>query len=370
MIHVKKIATCAMIAAGLAVAMVPGAQADAISKFYKGKVVTLIVSAGGGTYTLIARTVARHMPKHLGGSPTMIVKNMPGAGHVRASNFMYTKAAKDGTYIATIGNSIPLHQAINGKGVRFDARKFNWLGSTGISNLMTAVWHKAGVNTIEDAKKTTVISGGTGSGSGTVVYPTLMNNILGTKFKIVIGYRRAGNIDLAMERGEVMARSGYSYGSLALRHPDWLRSNKVKLLVQVGLDRARGPAGVPLLVDLAKDKKQREIFKLFSGSVALGRPYLTTPGVPADRLAALRKAFAATIADPAFLKEQKKRKFDLFPTTWQAVSKSVNAIVGISPELVKKAKAAMKRRGTIKCKTFTDPKNCKNKKKKKKKKRS
>ena len=354
--------------AGLAASFTPtSARAGAVSDFYKGKLVTVIVSAGGGTYTLIARAVAKHMPAHVPGKPTMIVKNMPGAGHVRATNFMYNHAAKDGSFIATIGNSIPLHQTLGRKGVRFDARKFNWLGSTGISNLMTVVWGKAGVKTLEDAKKKDVISGGTGAGSGTVIYPTLMNNLLGTRFKIVIGYRRAGNIDLAMERGEVSARSGYSYGSLALNHPDWIKNGTVTFPVQVGLDRNKGPKGVPLLVDLAQNDDQRKIFKLFSGTVELGRPYLTTPGVPAERLKALRAAFKATLKDSNFLATQKKTKFDLYPTSWQNVSKTVAAMIDSPAGVVKKAKAAMKRRGTIACKSFTEAKNCKSKKNKKKK---
>jgi tripartite-type tricarboxylate transporter receptor subunit TctC len=346
------------------------AQADAVGDFYKGKLVTVIVSTGGGSYSLIARALAKHMPAHISGKPTMIVKNMPGAGHVRATNFMYNHAPKDGSHLATIGNSIPLHQALGRKGVRYDARKFNWLGSTGITNLTTAVWSKTGVKTIADAKKTEVISGGTGAGSGTVIYPTLMNNLLGTKFKIVIGYRRAGNIDLAMERGEVMARSGYSFGSLRLRHPDWLSSGKVNFLVQVGLDRAKGPKGVPLLVDLAENADQRKIFELFSGTVELGRPYLTTPGVPTDRLQALRAAFAKTLKDPAFLAAQKKTKFDLFPATWQQVDRTVKAMLASPPAIIDKAKAAMTRHGTVACKDFTDAKNCRPKKKKKRKKKS
>jgi tripartite-type tricarboxylate transporter receptor subunit TctC len=344
------------------------AEAD-VAGFYKGKIVTVTVSTGGATYTLVARTIARQMPKHLPGKPTMIVKNMPGAGHVRATNYMYNSAPQDGTVIATIGNSIPLHQVLGRKGVRFDARKFNWLGSTGITNLMTAVWYKAGVKTIADAKKIEVISGGTGAGSGTVIYPMVMNKLLGTRFKVVIGYRRAGNIDLAMERGEVFARSGYSYGSLVRRHADWIKDKKVYFPVQVGVDRSRGPKGVPLLIDLAQNSDQKQIFELFSGTVALGRPYLTTPGVPADRLAALRKAFAATLKDKGFLAAQKKRRFDLFPSSADQVASIVGAMINTPAGIVAKAKKAMARSNTVKCKEFTDPKNCKSKKKKKRKKK-
>ncbi len=345
-------------------------QADPIADFYKGRTVTLIVSAGGGNYTLIARTLARHMPKHLAGSPTIIVKNMPGAGHVRATNFMYNKAAKDGSYIATVGQPIPLHQALGGRGVRYDASKFNWLGSTGITNLVSVVMASAGVKTIADVQKREVIAGGTGAGGAAVIYPTLMNNLLGTKFKIVIGYRRASNIDLAMERGEVQARGAVSLGSLKQRHPDWIKEKKVNFLFQVGFDKTKGLPNVPLLTELATTPDQLAVFKLFTSSVAQGRAYLAPPKVPKARVAALRKAFAATLKDPGFVKDQKKARFDLFPMTGPEVAKIVSATINTPKDIIALAKAAMKKTKRIQCKSITDAKNCKSKKKRKKRKKS
>ena len=351
----------------LGLGQLPNARADTVEDFYKDKTVTIIVSSGGGSYVAIAQTITRHMPRHLPGAPTMIAKSMPGGGHVNATNHMYNNAPKDGTHIATIGNSIPQHQVIDGRGVRFDATKFNWLGSTGISNLMSVVWHTAGVKTIEDVKKKEVIAGGTGAGSGTVLYPTILNNLIGTKFKIVIGYRSAGGIDLAMERGEVHARNGYSYGSFARAHPDWIKDGKAYFLYQVGLNPAMGPKGVPLMTDLAENDEQREIMRLFSRTVALGRPYLAPPDVPADRVAALRAAFSATMKDPQFVAEMDKRNLDLFPQDWKEVTESVTAIVNLPPELIAKAKAVMQRTGTVDCAVFSDPKNCRAAKKGKKK---
>jgi tripartite-type tricarboxylate transporter receptor subunit TctC len=359
----------ALAVVGLTVGFTPmSARADAISDFYKGKTMTLIVSTGGGSYVAIARTIADHMPRYIPGKPNMIAKAMPGAGHVKATNFMYTKAPKDGTFIASIGNSVPQHEATSGKGVRFESAKFNWLGSTGISNLMAVSLTSAGVKSIDDARKKEVISGGTGTGSGTVLYPTILNNLLGTKFKIIIGYRSAGNIDLAMERGEVHARHGYSYGSFDRSHPDWIKTGRAVFLYQVGLDRKLGPAGVPLMVDLAKNDEQREIMRFFSRTVGLGRPYLAPPGLPADRVSALRAAFAATLKDPAFLADMKKRHLDLFPQTWQEVADNVSAIVNMRKDMLEKAKSVMERKGLVNCKIFSDPKNCRSKKKKKKKK--
>jgi hypothetical protein len=281
---------------------------------------------------------------------------------------MYTKAPKDGTFIASIGNSVPQHEATSGKGVRFESTKFNWLGSTGISNLMAVSLASAGVKSIADAQQKETIAGGTGTGSGTVLYPTILNNLLGTKFKIIIGYRSASNIDLAMERGEVHARHGYSYGSFARSHPDWIQSGKAVFLYQVGLNPKLGPAGVPLMVDLAKNDEQREIFRFFSRTVGLGRPYLAPPGLPADRVKALRSAFAATMKDPAFLADMKKRHLDLFPQTWQEVAENVSGIINMRKDMLEKAKIVMERKGLVNCKVFSDPKNCRSKKKKKKKK--
>jgi tripartite-type tricarboxylate transporter receptor subunit TctC len=344
-------------------------RADAVSDFYKGKTVTIIVSTGGGSYVAIGRTIADHMRKHIPGNPTMISKAMPGAGHVKATNFMYNNAPKDGTFIASVGNTIPQHQVVSGKGARYDAAKFNWLGSTGISNLMTVVYHTAGVKTIADVQKKEIIAGGTGAGSGTVLYPTILNNMIGTKFKIIIGYRSASGVDLAMERGEVHARNGYSYGSFERAHPNWIKEGKAYFLFQVGLDTAMGPKGVPLMIDLAQNDEQREILRLFSRTVALGRPYLAPPGLPADRLAALRAAFTATMKDKNFVAAMKKRHLDLFPQDWKQVTENVVAMINTPKNLVAKAKVVMERKGNVDCKIFTDPKNCRSNKKKRKKKK-
>jgi tripartite-type tricarboxylate transporter receptor subunit TctC len=337
----------AFIAGGiLAAAASSAARADAVADFYKGKTINIVVSTGeGGTYDTVARTIAHHMPQHIPGNPVIIVKYMPGAGHVLATNFMYNQAPKDGTYIATIGNSIPLHQILDGKGVRYDARKFNWLGTTGISNLMTVAWAESGIKSIDDVMKKEVTAGSTGTGSGTSLYPTVMNNVLGTKFKLIAGYRKATEIDLAMERGEVVVRSGYSLGSLTKSHPDWIQEKKVNFLVQVGGEREEELPNVPLMTDLAKNDEQRQILKLISSTVALGRPYLTTPGVPADRLAALRAAFTATVKDSAFRADAKKLDFDLKPLGGEKVTEIVNDTINTPAEIIEKAKAAMESAG-------------------------
>jgi tripartite-type tricarboxylate transporter receptor subunit TctC len=318
------------------------AHADAVGDFYKGNTVTVITSTGaGGPYDIVARAVARHMPRHIPGNPTMLVKNMPGAGHVLATNFMFNQAAQDGTFIATVYNGIPLHQVLDGKGVRFDAAKFHWLGSTGSSNLVTVVWHTAGVKTIDDVMARQVVAGGTGAGSGTVLYPTVMNNVLGTKFKIVTGYRTSPEIDIAMERGEVQSRSGGSYSGFANEHPDWIKDKKVLILVQVGGDREKDLSDVPLMSELAKNDEQRQVLKLLSSPVALGRPFFTTKKIPDARLGALRQAFDATMKDPDFLTEAKKLNLDLNRINGDKVAEIVRETVNMPPALLARAKAAM-----------------------------
>lgn len=325
-------------------------RAADVSEFYGGKLLTIIVSAGSnGAYTQTARILSKYLTKYLPGHPPFIVKNMPGAGHVLATNYMYVQAPRDGTFIATIGSAIPLHQTLDGRGVRFDARNFNWLGSTGISNQMGLVWHTAGIETIDDAKNRDVITGATGAGAGTAIFPTVLNSVIGTRFKLVIGYARNSDIDLALERGEVQSHHSYSYSSLMQSHPDWIQEQKVKFLYQVGLDAKTGAPGIPLMTDLAENEEQRQIFNLMTIPSVLGRLYLAPPEIPDDRLNALRAAFSDSIDDPAFVAESAKLGLDLFPLTWREVSGLVDSLVNSNPEVVAKAKAAMELTNAVQC---------------------
>jgi tripartite-type tricarboxylate transporter receptor subunit TctC len=318
------------------------AQADPIEDFYKGKTVSVITSTGvGGPFDLTARALAKHMPKYIPGRPTMIVRNMPGGGHVLATNYMYTQAAKDGTVIATVNNIIPLHQVLGGRGVRYDSRHFNWLGSTGGSNLFTWAWHTAGFKTIDDVMKRELVTGATGVGSGTFIYPYAMNMVLGTKHKIVMGYASSAEVDLAMERGEVQARGGASLAGMLQERGDWITDKKVIALTQVGTERDKDYPDVPLMHELAKTAEQRQVLTLVSSPPALGRPFFTTQEVPSDRVAALRKAFEATMNDEGFLAEARQLGLDMQPMTAEAVTKIVHATISAPADIVAKAKAAI-----------------------------
>jgi tripartite-type tricarboxylate transporter receptor subunit TctC len=308
---------------------------------YEGKTITIITSTGvGGVYDLTARVIARHMGRYIPGHPTLIVQNMPGGGNVLATNYMYNIAPKDGMTVASIHNAMPLHQVLDGRGVRFDAAKFNWLGSTGPENEVIIVWHTAGITTIKQATEREVVLGATGAGSGLSIIPTAMNNVLGTRFKLVIGYKTSEDINLAMQRGEVQARA-FGLNSIVAQHADWLRNHKVDFLAQDGAKRDKDLPDVPLLTELASADEQRQVLKLISAPAGLGHPYLAPPGVPPERLAILRQAFAATLKDKAFLAEVEKLALPIDPMSADEVAAIVAETVNAAPAVVAKAKAAM-----------------------------
>jgi tripartite-type tricarboxylate transporter receptor subunit TctC len=318
-------------------AALPAHAAD----FFAGKTITIIVSTGpGGSYSHIANAFARNMPRYIPGAPNIIVKNMPGAGNVLATNFLHNIAPKDGTTIGTINNSIPLHQALDGQGVKYDATKFHWLGSTGTYNSVAYIWHTAGIKTFKDVTEREVVLGGTGVGSSIVIYPIVMNNLLGTKFKIVLGYKGVGEIDIAMERGEVQARTG-SYAALRDEHPDWLKENKVVIVAQIGATRDKNLKDVPLMTELGRTDRDRQILRLISSPIALGRPFLAPPGVPPETAAILRNAFQATMRDQQFLKEAEKIDLDIDPISGEEIAKIVDDTIGAPNSIVEAAKTAM-----------------------------
>lgn len=328
--------------AGISLVLIASAgHALADDGYFKGKTITIINSTGnGGSYFNLAQSVSRYMGKYIEGNPSLIVKSMPGAGNVLATNFMYNAAPKDGTHIATINNSIPLHQVINGRGVQYDATKFNWLGSTGTYNSVAYVWHTAGIRTVKDLDKKEVLLGGTGPGSSIVIYPAAMNKILGSRFKFILGYKSTHEIDIAMERGEVEARTG-SYTGLRSDHPDWIAQKKVDIILQIGGKRDPELPDVPLLTELARNDAEREILKLISSPISLGRPYLAPPGIPEVRLATLRKAFMATLRDPGFLDEAKKMDHEIDPQSAEEVAQIVSETINAPRAAIDMAKEIM-----------------------------
>lgn len=309
--------------------------------FYKGKTITVVTSTGaGGTYDITARALARHMPRLLPGQPIIVVQNMPGGGNVLATNHMYNIAPKDGTMIATLHNAMPLHQALNGQGVRFDATKFTWLGSLGPENSGVIVWAKSGIKTVDDLKKREVALGGTGAGSGIVIFPQIMNKELGTRFKIVLGYKSSDEVNIALERGEVEART-LGLVSIFAQNADWVKEGKINIVAQIGAKRDKRIADVPLLQELTKDEKQKQLFSLMASPTAIGKPFTGPPGLPPERYAMLKTAFERMTKEKDFLDEMEKLKIEVDPMSADEVAQIVNATVNASPDVVARAKVAM-----------------------------
>jgi tripartite-type tricarboxylate transporter receptor subunit TctC len=321
------------------------AQAD----FYKGKTIDLVISTGvGGGLDANARVVARHLADHIAGNPTIVPRNMPGAGHIRAANFVFSQAPKDGTVIATFIPVFVMAQVLDrSKGIQFDPAGFNWLASTSSSNTTVYTWHTSNVRSVADATRRDVLMGGTGVGSYTMIYPTIMNSMLGTRFKLVTGYQSTAEIGLAMERGEIEGRAGNNFNSLKAENADLLKTGKIVLITQIGLARDPEYPDVPLLTDLARSDEDRQVLKLFSTDVVIGRPFVTSPGVPVERVALLRKAFDEMMIDPAYLDDAKKAALDVTPVAGASIQTIVADLVHTPADIVAKAKLAMEPKDTV-----------------------
>jgi tripartite-type tricarboxylate transporter receptor subunit TctC len=298
-------------------------------------------SAGGG-YDLYARLLARHMGRHLPGNPTIVPKSMPGAGSLALANWLYKAAPRDGSVFGTIGRAIAFDPLFGAGGAQFKATEFGWIGSANDEVSVCAAWGKTGISRFEDLYARVVFVGGTGATADTDVFPRAMNSILGTKMRLVTGYPGGNDITLAMERGEVEARCGWSWSSIKSNHPRWIEDGTIKLLVQLALEKHADLPHVPLIMDMVKTPEQREVLRLVFAGQVMGRPFLAPPGVPAERLAALRKAFTQTMKDSAFLAEAEKLKLEIRPVTGEAVQKLVADLYATPAEVVKKAAAAVK----------------------------
>jgi tripartite-type tricarboxylate transporter receptor subunit TctC len=330
---------CALaLGAAFGLSLTPAAPAmaqDSVESFYKGRKIDIVIgfSVGGG-YDAYARVLARHMGDHIPGKPLLIPRNMTGAGSRVAASFVHGVAAKDGTVMGIADQSIPLEQALGDSGVKFDSREFNWIGNVVADNNILATWHTAPIKTIDDAKTIEITMGATGFNTSSQ-YPTVLNQMIGTKFKVIMGYPGGAEVNLAMERGEVQGRGSNSWASYKGTKPEWVKEGKVVVLAQVGLKRAPDLPNVPLLQELATNDQDRAAMKLLSAPTAIGRPFFAPPGVPADRVKALRAAFDATMTDKNFLDEAAKLNLDVNPVSGEDLQKIVADIID-APEGVKK----------------------------------
>jgi len=299
------------LAAVLLAAALAGSQALAQEPFYKGKTISLIVgSSTAGGYDTYGRLLARHMGRHIAGSPGFVVQNMPGAGGLRAANHLYNVAVKDGTVFGIFDQAVFLDQLLGAGTLRGDVRKFNWIGRLINNSAVLFAWHTATVKKIEDAFTHELIVAAPGSSSR--LNWTALNALAGTKFKLLTGYESPQTAKIAMERGEVEALS-LPWTVLRTENFEWLRDKKINLLLQTGIEKNRTLPDLPRMVDLAKKEEDRKVLEIFAASSVVGRSFAATPGLPAERVAELRTAFTAMLSDKEFLADIAKMNFDLEP---------------------------------------------------------
>jgi tripartite-type tricarboxylate transporter receptor subunit TctC len=331
-----------LLALGLAI-LTPAANvlAQSPADFYKGRDLDLYIGySPGGAYDLYARTIGRRMGAHLPGQPTLVPKNLEGAGSLRLANYLYRVAPKDGSAFGTIGRGIAFDPLLIGQGDAFDAQKFGWIGSANNEVSVCVALKSSGITRFEDLFTKELTVGGTGTSADTDQFPRVLNGVLGTHFKIVEGYPGGNDVVLAMERGEVQGRCGWSWSSVKSTHKSWLDENKMVVLVQLSLSKHPELSDVPLVTDFAKTDEQRQILKMIFARQVMGRPYLAPPNLPADRLATLRQAFMDTMTDKDFVADADKTGIEINPVSGADVEKLVKEVYATPPAIIAKAKEA------------------------------
>ena len=308
--HARSVSTALALAVA---ALVPAtASAQSVESFYHGKSIRLIIgSSAGGGYDTYGRVIARHMGNFIPGKPGMVVQNMPGGSSRAAANHVYNVAKRDGTVMAAVFSGIPADPLMNPKSAKYDALKFTWIGSAARDSQAGMVWHTAPAQTLQDVLKMEMIVGS--SGGATYDFPMLSNAILGTKFKIISGYKGTKEIGLSMERGEVQGNAGTTWSSIKTQHTDWLKDKKIRVFVQYSRTPHPEIPDVPVMLSLAKNEADRQALNLAFARQDFARPYVAPPALPADRTAALRSAFNTTMADKVFLDDAAKRRLEIAP---------------------------------------------------------
>ena len=315
-----------------------GVRAQGVAEFYKGKNIDLYIGYSvGGAYDLYARILARHMSKHIPGNPNVLPKHMEGAGSLRLANWLYNVAPKDGTAFGIIGRGTGFDPLLGNKAAQFDATKFTWIGSANNEVSICVAWSTSGITKFEDLQSRELIVGGTSTSADTDQFPRIVNGVLGTKMKVVTGYPGGNEVGLAMERGEVQGRCGWSWSSVKTTHQKWLDEKKFSVLVQLALDKHPDLPDVPLVIDLAKTDEQRQILRLIFARQVMGRPFLAPPNVPQDRAEALRNAFMATMKDKDYLADTAKTQMEINPVPGDKLQALVKEIYSTPPEIAQKA---------------------------------
>ena len=319
-------------------------DAGSAGRFYQGKQIGIVVySDAGSTYDLYARLLGRHMGKHIPGNPAMVAQNMPGAGGLKATEYLYNIAPKDGTVIGTISRGNPFEPLLSDADVKFDPLKFTWLGSMNRETSVAISWFSTPVKTVEDLMKRELLVPGTGAGADSEIIPLAINNLVGTKFKIIRGYSSTTRAALAMEGGELEGIGYWSWSAIVSGRPDWIRDKKLNILFQTGEKDLADLAGVPKIRDFPKAAVDRQALNVLLAREILGRPFVAPPGLPPDRATALKAAFEAVFKDPDFVAEAKKIGADIDLVTGEEVMALLRQAFAYPKPVIERTKAALKR---------------------------
>jgi len=320
------------------------AVADPVADFYRRRTITLIIGyTVGGGYDVYGRVVARHMNKHIPGNPSIVVQNMPGAGSLRATNYLYNVASRDGATMATVSRGMAIEPLIGASDTRFDPARFAWLGSGTNEVSVCATVRDSPVRTWADMLAKDFTVGGEGSASDPDIFSAVIKNVFGVRLRLVAGYPGGAEITLAMERREVEGRCGWSYSSLKLQRPEWVATKQVNIPVQLALEKSPELPDVPLIMDFATTERQRQILRLVFSRQSMARPFVAPPGIPEDRKQALRAAFDETMADPEFLAEAKARGLEVNPVSGVDIDKLIRELYQTPADVVAEVRATIAR---------------------------
>lgn len=319
-------------------------SAQTPADFYKGKTIDMIVGyPPGGGYDIYARLIANYYGKHVPGAPSVIVKNRPGAASLVSVNELYSATPKDGLTIATFARSVAMDRLLGRQGANFEPMELNWIGSANNEISICTVWHTVGINSVKDLLTKEIVFGANAAGSESDSYPMILRNLFGAKVRTVTGYPGANDLMLAMERGETQGRCGYTWSAAQATRADWLREGKITVALQFATEKHPELPNVPTVMELARTDKERSALELILAGQAMGRPFAAPPGVPADRVAALRRAFDATMRDQGFVADAEKQKLELQPVSGEKIQALVERMFTASPEVVDAARRAIER---------------------------
>jgi tripartite-type tricarboxylate transporter receptor subunit TctC len=320
------------------------AQTSDPASFFKARTVSIIVgTAPGGPYDIYARTLSRHLGSHIPGTPNVVVQNMPGAGGLQAANYLYSSAPADGLTLGMLISAVPFAPVLGTATARFDARRFHWLGSMNKEGSVCVTWHSSRAKTFEDIQHHEVLVGNTGQGSAMELYPLMLNKVLGTKLKVVSGYRNGTDVYLAMERGEVEGRCGVDFSGLRSTRPSWLERNTFRVLVQTSLEPSDDPyvKDAPFALDLAKSEFDRDFMKILFARDILDKPFLMPPNTPIEKVKIMRRAFEEALESQALRADLAASQLRLVPVSGAQVKQIIEDAYNASPEVAKAAADAV-----------------------------